>query len=202
MDKKQIIAITGLRRVGKTTLMKKIIKESLENNFSEKNIFYFSFDEFSNIRIMELIKLYEKIIGKEIEKEKFLMVFDEIQKVKNWSEQLKVVYDLYPNIKFLVSGSESLFIRKKSRESLAGRIYEFRMTTLSFKEYLRFKEIKIDNIWLQREKIVKEFKAYLSNNGFPEIVNEEEDIAQKYIKEGIIEKILYRDILEVFEVKN
>src|SRR3989344_7186605 len=60
LEKKQIIAITGLRRVGKTTFMKKVIKDNLKNRFSEKNIFYFSFDEFSNIRIMDIIKLYEK----------------------------------------------------------------------------------------------------------------------------------------------
>ena len=202
MKTRQIIAITGLRRVGKTTFMKKAIKDNLGNKFPEKNIFYFSFDEFSDIRLIDLIKLYEKIMGKKIEKEKFLIFFDEIQKVKNWSEQLKAMYDLYPNIKVIISGSESLFIRKKSRESLAGRIYEFRITPLSFKEYLEFKEIKIDNLWLQRETITREFKAYLLNNGFPEVLHENEEITQKYIREGILDKILYRDLSEVFEVKN
>ena len=202
MKTRQIIAITGLRGVGKTTFMKKAIKDNLGNKFPEKNIFYFSFDEFSDIRLIDLIKLYEKIMGKKIEKEKFLIFFDEIQKVKNWSEQLKAMYDLYPNIKVIISGSESLFIRKKSRESLAGRIYEFRITPLSFKEYLEFKEIKIDNLWLQRETITREFKAYLLNNGFPEVLHENEEITQKYIREGILDKILYRDLSEVFEVKN
>src|SRR3989344_1268046 len=202
MKTRQIIAITGLRGVGKTTFMKKAIKDNLGNKFPEKNIFYFSFDEFSDIRLIDLIKLYEKIMGKKIEKEKFLIFFDEIQKVKNWSEQLKAMYDLYPNIKVIISGSESLFIRKKSKESLAGRIYEFRITPLSFKEYLEFKEIKIDNLWLQRETITREFKAYLLNNGFPEVLHENEEITQKYIREGILDKILYRDLSEVFEVKN
>src|SRR3989344_5425616 len=183
-------------------IVKEDIKDNLGNKFPEKNIFYFSFDEFSDIRLIDLIKLYEKIMGKKIEKEKFLIFFDEIQKVKNWSEQLKAMYDLYPNIKVIISGSESLFIRKKSRESLAGRIYEFRITPLSFKEYLEFKEIKIDNLWLQRETITREFKAYLLNNGFPEVLHENEEITQKYIREGILDKILYRDLSEVFEVKN
>lgn len=199
---KQIIALTGLRRVGKTSLIKKIIKEHLNKGFSKENIFYFSFDDFSGIKIIELLNIYEEIIGKELKDEKFLIAFDEIQKLKNWSGQLKTLYDIYPNIKFIISGSESLFIRRKSKESLAGRIFEFRVNTLNFKEFLEFKNIEIKNIWLQRELLKKEFFKYIKSNGFPEIVSETDDFTEKYIKEGIIEKIIYRDIPEVFEIKD
>src|SRR3989344_2565044 len=142
-------------------IVKEDIKDNLGNKFPEKNIFYFSFDEFSDIRLIDLIKLYEKIMGKKIEKEKFLIFFDEIQKVKNWSEQLKAMYDLYPNIKVIISGSESLFIRKKSRQSLAGRIYEFRITPLTFKEFLSFRDKKFDNLKLYKEEILREFNSFL-----------------------------------------
>lgn len=199
---RQIIALTGLRRVGKTSIIKKIIYEYLNKGFSRGNIFYFSFDEFSDIRLMELLIIYEKIIGKKMKNEKFLIAFDEIQKLENWSGQLKVIYDLYPNIKFIISGSESLFIRKKSKESLAGRIFEFRVNPLNFNEYLIFKDIRIENIWLQRELLTREFLKYLRNNGFPEIINSSEEVVEKYIKEGVIEKIIYRDIPEVFEIKD
>ncbi|MBI2451944.1 ATP-binding protein [Candidatus Pacearchaeota archaeon] len=199
---RQVIALTGLRRVGKTTIMVKIIKQALEKKTKKENIFYFSFDEFSEIRIMDLAEIYENIFGKIRKSDKYFMFFDEIQKVKNWSEQLKVVYDLYPNIKFVISGSESLFIRKKSRESLAGRIYEFKISPLSFAEFLEFKDVKVRNIFLQKEEIMSGFKQFLMINGFPEIVNSNAEEAKRYIKEGIIEKILYRDLVEVFDVKN
>lgn len=199
---KQIVALTGLRRVGKTSIIKKVISDYLSKGFPKKNILYFSFDEFSEIRLMDLLDIYERLIEKKIKGEKFIVAFDEIQKLKNWSEQLKVIYDLYPNIKFIVSGSESLFIRKKSKESLAGRIFEFKIGTLSFKEFLKFKGIKIENIWLQRELLKKEFLNYIKNNGFPEIINEKEEVIEKYVKEGVIEKIIYRDIPEVFEIKD
>jgi len=202
LKSKQIVSIEGLRRVGKTTTMKKIIEDKIKEGFSKRNIFYFSFDDFAKIRISEIIKVYEEIIDKKTLKEKFLFVFDEIQKVENWSEQIKRIYDENENIKFIVSGSESLFIKKKSRESLAGRIYSFVMKPLSFKEHLEFKGVRIENVWLQREAIIKEFKKYLITNGFPEIINSEEDIAIKYINESIIEKILYRDLNEVFNIKD
>jgi len=58
------------------------------------------------------------------------LLFDEIQKLGNWEEQVKRVYDNFKNIRLIVSGSESLFIRKKSRESLAGRFFEFKVKPL------------------------------------------------------------------------
>lgn len=200
---RQIIALTGLRRVGKTTIMLKVIKEKIEKNFPKKNIFYFSFDEFSDIRIMDLIDIYEELIGKLKKSEKYLFIFDEVQKIRNWSEQIKVAYDLNLDvIKFIISGSESLFIRKKSKESLAGRIYEFRVNPINFREFLNFRNVKVDNLFLQREEILNNFKLYLVSNGFPEIIFANEEECRKYIREAVIDKILFRDMVEVFDVKN
>ncbi|MBI2631550.1 ATP-binding protein [Candidatus Pacearchaeota archaeon] len=201
MSLRMIIALTGLRRVGKTTLAMKIVEQKILDSFDKKQILYFSFDDFSEIRIMELIDIYEEIFGKVDRGKKYLIVFDEIQKIKDWSNQLKVVYDIYPNIKFIISGSESLFIRKKSKESLAGRIFEFKVNPLTFKEFLRFRKIKIDNIFIQRDEILKNFNQFLITNGFPEIINYNENDARKYITEGIIEKTIYSDFVQVFEVK-
>lgn len=197
-----IISLTGLRRVGKTTLMMQIMKQKIEEGFNRNNFFYFSFDEFSDIRIMDLIDIYEKIIGKIDSSNKYIFLFDEIQKVKDWSEQLKSVFDLYPNIKLIISGSESLFIRKNMRESLGGRIFEFKINPLSFKEFMNFRAIKINNFFLQKEKIIENFKQYLITNGFPEIINVDEEEATKYIKEGIIDKTIYRDLSEILKIKN
>lgn len=197
---KQIISLTGLRRVGKTTLMLKII-EDLLSKYNKENIVYFSFDEFRDIRIEELIETYSEFMKKDIEKGKYLFLLDEIQKVQNWEEQLKSIYDSHPNIKFIISRSESLFIRKNSRESLAGRIFEFKINTLTFKEFLTFRDLKFDNIQLYKKEILNEFKKYLACNGFPEIVNESREIIEKYIKNNIIERIIYRDIPQIVQIK-
>lgn len=202
MKSRQIIALTGLRRVGKTVILLKTISSYLQKNFPKKNIFYFSFDEYKDARIQDILDIYELMIGKGITSENYLFVFDEIQKVKNWEEQIKSLYDIYPNIKFMISGSESLFIRRKSRESLAGRIYEFKINPLSFREYLDFKGKEYDGLLLWKDQILKEFRNFLLCNGFPEIINAQPDEAKKYIAEGIIERVIYRDIAEVFEVKD
>lgn len=197
---RQIIALTGLRRVGKTTILLKIAEEHAKKS-DAKNILYFSFDDFKDARIRDIIYIYSRILNRDLRKGSYLLLFDEIQKLDNWEEQIKRVYDNFKNIKLIISGSESLFIRKKSRESLAGRFFEFKVNTLSFKEYLIFKEKKFGNLDLYKEEILKEFNNFLLCSGFPEVVNEDIQIIKKYIKENIIEKIIYKDIPQVFSVK-
>lgn len=197
---KQIIALTGLRRTGKTTILLKSAYDSIQN-YGADNLVYFSFDEFREIKIMHVLKAYSRLMNKELDKGKYIVLLDEIQKVENWEEQLKGVYDNYPDIKLIISGSESLFIRKKSRESLAGRMYEFQINPLSFKEYLIFRGKSYTNLQLYKEEILKEFNSFLFSNGFPEMVNEPKEIIKKYIQDNVLEKIIYRDIPSIFSIK-
>ncbi|KAB2945774.1 AAA family ATPase [Candidatus Methanoperedens sp. BLZ2] len=109
----QIIALTGLRRIGKTTLMQKVVLDFINDGFDVRNIIYFSFHDFRNIEIKELMKDYEEFMEKDFKNGKYLLLLDEIQKFANWEDQIKRVYDIYgKNIKIIISGSESMFIKK------------------------------------------------------------------------------------------
>ncbi len=198
---KQILALTGLRRVGKTTILLKLVEEYLKDH-NALDVLYFSFDDFRDVGVKEIITTYARLLNKDLTSGQYLFLFDEIQKLDNWAEQVKRIYDTYKNIKIIVSGSESLFIKKKSRESLAGRFFEFKIDLLRFTEYLQFKDKKRENIELYREEILREFQQYLFSNGFPELIDQDKDFIDKYIKENIIEKIIYKDIPQVFPVKN
>ena len=112
---RQIIAFTGLRRVGKTTLMLKIIEDETKKGVNPKDILFFSFDEFKNIEVDEVIKAYEEILEKDVRKGKHLILFDEIQKLDNWENKIKRIYDTFRNIKIIISGSESLFITNQEQ---------------------------------------------------------------------------------------
>src|SRR3990167_2302229 len=162
LEMPQIIALTGLRRAGKTTIMLKIAEERLSSGFNPHNIFFFSFDDFKGSSLRELVEEYERVHNKKLSDERFLFLFDEIQKIDNWQEQIKVIYDLYKNnIKIIVSGSESLFIRKKFKESLAGRIFEFRIDTLTFKEFIKFKGVSYGSPDLYRKEYAKLFEEFM-----------------------------------------
>jgi len=203
---RQILLVTGLRRVGKTTLFYQLIQELIDRKIEPFNILYFSFDEESE-NIEDVLETYkEKVLKSNFEKIDRLYVFlDEIQKAKDWQNKLKIYYDLYPNIKFFISGSASVSLQKKSKESLAGRIYDFILKPLDFKEFLEFKGVKFDlkKIEVYKGQIKPLFFDYLRKGGFPEIVNENDDEKIKsYIKNSIIERIIYRDLPIEFGLKD
>ncbi len=209
MNKRQIILIQGLRRTGKTTIMFQLIQTLLDKGIAPKNIIYFSFDELV-YEIKEVLDAYQKfILGKSFDKtrDKIYVFFDEVQKVKNWEEKLKVFYDLYPNLKFVISGSSSIRLRKKAKESLAGRIIDFTLTPLDFTEFLELNGYTVNEIIknpeLWKREIMPLFYRYLKYGGFPELVREEnEEFARKYIINSVIERIIYKDIAQEFEIRD
>src|SRR5271157_3061197 len=105
----QIISLCGLRRVGKTTLLQKIIQDILEENPPD-SVLYFSFDDFQELELFDVLDSFKEIHKKE---PRFLF-FDEVQKLPNWAEKVKILYDT-KKYKIFVSGSESLFLRKGTR---------------------------------------------------------------------------------------
>lgn len=200
----QVIALTGLRRVGKTTLMLKLVEDSIKEGFDAKNIIYFSFDEFREVEIRRVMREYEEIMEKDFRKGKYLLLLDEIQKLRNWEDQLKTIYDAFKGrIKIIISGSESLFIKRKSKETLAGRIFEFKVESLSFKEFLLFKGVRFKPVGLYERELTKLFNEFILTQGFPELVGvKEKDIIRKYIRDSIVEKVVYRDIPKLFKIKD
>ncbi len=200
----QILALTGMRRVGKTTLMLKIAEDFIANGTNTKNTIYFSFDEFKEVEIRDVIKAYEEITESNLKKGGHLLLLDEVQKLKDWENQIKTFYDVFKDsVKIIISGSESLFVKKRSKETLAGRIFEFEVEPLSFKEFLIFKETKLEPAGLYEKELLKLFNEFIFTFGFPEMVGvKDKEIIKKYIKESIIDKVIYKDIPALFKVKD
>ena len=199
---KQIICLTGLRRVGKTTLLKKIINDYLEQNFDNHNIIYFSFEEYKDIDIRDILQEYKDLFLINKLTEKYLLILDEIQKLKDWENKVKAIYDQYPNIKIIITGSESTFIRTRSKETLAGRMFEFKINPLSFKEFISFKEKQFDNLNLYSQELKLLFLEYLKTQGFPELLDFKDEIAiKRYLVDNIIDKTI-NDIIKQYKIKN
>jgi len=204
-DKRQIIAIKGQRRVGKTTLMYQIIDYLLKEMKIDKfKILYFSFDEEIE-EIDRLLDFYQKdILKNKIDKfDKIYLFFDEIQKLKDFSKKIKILYDLNPNLKIFISGSSSLEIDKGYKENLTGRCIEFILKPLTFKEYLDFKNIDVDkervNVYIKDLEI--ELLKYILNSGIVEVINEEdEEFIRKYFIDSILNRIIYQDIIQSFRI--
>jgi len=195
----QIVSLCGLRRVGKTTILKRIIQDLLKNNPAD-SILYFSFDDFQASELFDVIDAFVSIHKKE---PKFL-IFDEVQKLQNWAGKVKMLYDT-ERYKIFISGSESLFLRKGSTESLAGRIYEFEVKKLSFLEYLVFvdKTKMIEKPQLYEIELQNEFDKYLATAGFPEMIGKEDKLTiRDYIRNAVVEKIVFSDMMKIYPIEN
>jgi predicted AAA+ superfamily ATPase len=113
-----------------------------ENYIKEKSIF-FNLEDNDSLEILNQGPKYLinnlKLEHNWNEKEKIVVFIDEIQYLSNPTNFLKYIYDEYENIKFIVSGSSTLEIRGKMKDSLAGRLLKFDIFPLSFEEFLIFK---------------------------------------------------------------
>lgn len=132
--------LTGPRGVGKTTLILQYIKENLNPNtalYVTAEDFYFA-----DHKLLDLADSYTKVGGKHL-------FIDEIHKYKNWSKELKLIYDYHPELKIIFTGSSILDINKGVSD-LSRRAIMYQMQGLSFREYLQlFHQISTDIYDLQ-----------------------------------------------------
>jgi hypothetical protein len=223
LKKQDICVITGLRQVGKTTLMMQLIDNLINGGVATKRIFYFSFDDpymYKEKRIINyLIDTYLETQLEEsltdLNKEIYIF-FDETQHIKNWSSQIKTFYDKTKKLKFVVSGSSSMYILKGAGESLVGRVTIKKLHPFSFHEFLKFNRIEIDSselkikdinknnkklgaILANSEKLKIYFNKYFKSGGFAGTYDDEKHLKEKV--KTIIHLTFYRDILNLFEVK-
>ncbi len=202
IHKPQITQLTGLRRTGKTTLYLQTINHLLDQGVNPFKIWYYTFDlEEQDLEL--LFSQFEVKTGFSIQSDKIYIFLDEIQKLKNFELQIKVFYDLYPNLKFFISGSTSLFIKKRSGESLAGRILPVFLPVLSFSEYLGFieKENLLEQPAIFESELMNEYEKYWSCQ-FIETVNMKDQNDRNHYYDTILRKIIFEDIPSIATIEH
>lgn len=139
----QILSITGPRRVGKSTLLRQIVRHHLREGDPAELLIYYSLDDpalfrpnIDRHRFMEGLMLEAR---RRAGRRRALLLLDEIQRLERWELYLKKYYDLRYPIRLVVSGSASSPIFKKSRESLLGRVKDYHLLPFSFREFLLFR---------------------------------------------------------------
>jgi uncharacterized protein len=191
LDNKQVIFLTGLRRIGKTSLMKLVIKHLLTVKQIEPNhILYVSLDDYllsgkSIIEVVEAFRTMHKIKQNEF----IYLFFDEITYVETFELQLKNLYDK-GRVKIFASSSSSSLL-KKQQGFLTGRNITFEVLPLSFEMYLKFKKITITKADENLNSAY--FKDFLITGGIPEYVLTNDEA---YIRE-LMDNIIYKDIAAV-----
>ena len=161
MDTPFIKILTGIRRCGKSTILKLIMdKLQKEKGILQEQIISYRFDSME-YEDMTAKQMYEELKQKLYKNGKTYFFLDEVQEIKNWE---KVVNSLASdfNVDIYVTGSNSRMMSSELSTYLTGRYVTFRIYTLSFKEYLNFKSqyTSIDNVQT-------EFANYIRLGGFP-----------------------------------
>lgn len=192
---RDIVFLTGLRRVGKTTLLKLFIQHLIDNEgIAPQRIFYTSLDDYllAKNTILKIIEEYRKIHRIPF-KEKIFLFLDEVAYRKDFELQLKNLYDSQ-NVKIYASSS-SASILKSRKPYLTGRSTVIEVLPLDFDEFLEFKKIKIKKS--DSHLIEAYFEDYMEIGGLPEYVLRG-DI--EYLKE-LVDDIIYKDIAAFHNIR-
>ncbi|MBO6837618.1 MAG: ATP-binding protein [Alphaproteobacteria bacterium] len=200
--------LLGPRRVGKTVMVKQIVPDAIAAGFPRNNILYASIDApvYAGIGLEKLVGFLKPDPGPK------LVIFDEIQYLKNWEVHLKDLVDSFPDVKFVATGSAAAALKLKSRESGAGRFSEFILPPLTFHEFLEFsgKASLIgdkDGAWFTTpdiESLNAQFIDYLNFGGYPEAVFNAtvRSNADQFIKNDIIDKVLLKDLPSLYGIND
>lgn len=209
LDQRQITVLTGMRRTGKTTLVKQLIQDSA---ITQK--YYFDLERMDN-RALFSEPNYETIIyaltqqGADFKK-KALIAIDEIQLVPNLPSVLKYLYDTY-DIKFIVTGSSAYYMKNLFSESLAGRKKLFEVYPLSFNELLAFNGVSISPLPVENarifirseyERLKDYYETYINYGGFPEVVLSASIAGKKDMIQDIISSYINFDIALLSDIRN
>jgi predicted AAA+ superfamily ATPase len=198
------ICIAGARGTGKTTL----ILQHLTERYDRDKCLYVSGDNINIIAegLFNTAKDFFAFGGE-------TFVVDEVHKYPDWSQEVKNIYDSFPQKSIIISGSSTLDLTK-ARYDLSRRVVYYRLEGLSFREFLKF-EYDIDIAPLSLEEIVKDhvsisssilkkgpvlkyFNEYLEYGYYPYFLEGKQDYNSKVM--GAVEKVLFEDIGVVFNL--
>lgn len=203
----RLTGLIGPRGVGKTTLLLQFIKENL---YAEGKAFYFSADNtyFNEESLLAFVD--------ELYQQHHIQYFfiDEIHKYERWDQELKNIYDSFPDVTVFFSGSSSIDLIKGSYD-LSRRAKLLYLPGLSFREYLNIKTdnefmpVSWDDLLTQPQAVAAQFssvpmirqhfKTYLSSGYYPMVFQDENNIHE--IVMNIIDKTIYEDIALFYSLK-
>lgn len=191
----QIIVITGLRRVGKSTLLAQIAKKYLKDDFYFVN---FEDERLLNFQVSDFDALHETLISLFGEKKTFL--FDEIQNVPEWERFVRRLHD--QGYKFIVTGSNASLLSQELGTRLTGRSVRIELLPFSFREYLVFRKVKVPNLSVlttrQKGSLRKLANEYIIFGGIPDALK----YPELEVHKTLYNDVLYRDIAARYKLDN
>lgn len=197
IDKPQIKIITGIRRSGKSVVLRLLKEELLQRGVQEEQIITINFESFAFIELIQAQKLYEFVKEKIKHSHKYYLLLDEIQEVKEWEKAVNsFIVDF--DVDVYLTGSNSHLLSSELATYLAGRYVEIPVFTLSYKEFLDFR-----HHYFKEENTANSFVQYLRFGGFPVIhtANYPDETAYKVVYD-IYSSVILRDTVQRYKIRD
>ena len=183
-----IKVIIGIRRSGKSVLLKQIETELIERGVNSNHIIYLNFEDLENAFIENELDLHQYIKGKLIDNEKYYLMFDEIQDVNNFEKAINS-FRATLNCSVFLTGSNGKLLSGELATHLSGRYVSFKIMPFSFEEYCRVKKINRDAV---RDE---DFLEYLNYGGMPQrFLMQSESEIKVYLRD-LYNSIVLKDIV-------
>ncbi len=202
-----VVSLVGLRRSGKSTLLLQLSKRLIQKKKVKKEeILYVNFEDsrFLGEYCLQLLNdIYETYIENLNPKKTPIIMLDEIQNIPGWEKFVNSLYER-KMARIFVSGSNAQLLQSEYSQVLTGRQIVLKVHPLTFREFLLFQKITIENkleLLAEKNKIKNLFLQYLKYGGLPKVVlaknkEEKELLAQNYFSD-----ILNRDLIKRFRIK-
>jgi len=201
----EILAMTGVRRAGKTTLINQLIQLLLSEGVDPRSILFVNCEEpviaGQEDPLVNVIETYRREIFPE---EKGYLIFDEIQVIEGWQGWIKALYDRKKH-NIVISGSSSQLLESNLSSKIGGRYLPTVVYPLDFREFLRFKGWdSMDRMKLMSRKyeILQLLSEYLRWGGFPQVVIADDERSKVEYLKTYYDSILYRDVALMQQVRN
>ena len=197
---KTIVTVTGLRRVGKSFIIRQFIDFLIKDQGIDPhqifyvNLFLRDLDFLKNPdEFQKAVELWKTSRNVDCTKRMYIFI-DEVQEINDWQKLVCSFYEDYTvEYKLFITGSNSKLLSGELGTYLAGRSHELTVYPLSFEEYRSFKK---------KEKSLESLSSYLKDGGMPEIVLSDNAFARNNLIETTIDSIIMRDIVSRYEVRN
>jgi len=192
MDNKEILLLKGIRRSGKTIIIKQLIKELIKKGIDKKQILYINLEDYNfanNLNVQLFAEIFTAYKNYSKNTKKSYIFIDEVQKVDGWERWIRTYYDREENIKFILTGSSASLLSKELSTLLTGRNISFTIMPLSFIEFCEF----------SKNPTIEE---YMKFGGFPEIVLNESEEKKRILLEQYFTDIINRDIIDRYNIRN
>ncbi|MBU1558364.1 MAG: ATP-binding protein, partial [Gammaproteobacteria bacterium] len=189
-----VVAITGLRRCGKSTLMQQVIQQAFEGkvyylDFEDERLLDFQVDDFNL-----LYEIFLELFG-----ERRVFAFDEIQVIPKWETYVRRMYK--SGYKFIISGSSADLLSSELSTKLTGRHVAIELLPFSFQEYLAMTQNKTEQseprLTKERGLLKKAFNQFCAQGGIPEYLQYKNPL----IIRSIYENVLYKDVIVRYDIK-